>query len=140
MNRLLRLVRRGCFASLVSICWHVCASENAQHSNITVYFTHDSAMITPEAAEVLLLAAEIILKNSSAAVLVIGHTDTTGAKSHNRLLSMRRASAVVNQLKLLGVMPKKIQAVGKGENDLPYLTPDATPEPLNRCVVVRVAN
>ena len=50
--------------------------------------------------------------------VVKGHTDSTGPKSHNNLLSMKRANAVVQYLALQhNVPPYKLYIVGLGEHD-----------------------
>jgi len=50
--------------------------------------------------------------------VVKGHTDSTGPKSHNNLLSMKRANAVVQYLAVQhNVPPYKLYVVGLGEHD-----------------------
>lgn len=50
--------------------------------------------------------------------VVKGHTDSTGPKSHNNLLSMKRANAVVQYLAVQHNVPAyKLYIVGLGEHD-----------------------
>ena len=48
-------------------------------------------------------------------VLVVGHTDSTGAEDYNQSLSERRAAAARNFLIGAGLEPARVQAMGRGE-------------------------
>jgi len=48
-------------------------------------------------------------------VLVVGHTDSTGAEDYNQSLSERRADAARNFLIGAGLEPTRVQAMGRGE-------------------------
>ena len=66
-----------------------------------------------------------------------GHTDTVGTMDGNRALSEARAKAVADYLATTyRVDPGKLQAVGLGEEGLLIKTPNQTPEPRNRRVVI----
>jgi len=66
-----------------------------------------------------------------------GHTDTVGTRPYNKALSDRRAATVVDYLvNNFRVDRGRVQAVGMGEDDLLIPTPDQTPEPRNRRVLV----
>ena len=49
-------------------------------------------------------------------VQVIGHTDNTGAASHNQAFSVNRANSISNVLLNNGVAPSRIVAMGRGED------------------------
>ena len=66
-----------------------------------------------------------------------GHTDTVGTAEANRLLSEQRARVVVTYITShFGVDASRLQAVGKGQQELAVPTPAQTPEPRNRRVLV----
>ena len=53
---------------------------------------------------------------SSLKIEISGHTDNVGAKSFNKLLSQRRADAVVNYLIMKGVDRNRLNSVGYGQS------------------------
>lgn len=61
------------------------------------------------------------------AVLITGHTDTTGTETHNEGLSRDRAEAVKEALVSRGVDGARIYAGGSGERE-PAVTPERTAE------------
>ncbi len=54
--------------------------------------------------------------HKSETVDVVGHTDSTGPEEYNQQLSLRRAQAVVDYLRSIGVTVN-LKAVGKGESE-----------------------
>lgn len=89
--------------------------------DLEVNFDYNSAIIRPDAAQVLasLGAALSHPDLKGATVLVAGHTDARGSDGYNRDLSERRAHAV--RQFLLGTFklaPETIVAVGFGEEQL----------------------
>ena len=116
------------------------ASQSAAPSaNLTVNFASGSADLTPQAIQAL---NELGRALSSAALAgfkfrIEGHTDTVGTPEANRVLSEQRAMAVVAYITgHFGVDPSRLQAIGKGEDDLAVSTPAQTAEPRNRRVLV----
>ena len=100
-----------------------------------VYFEWDKSDITSQASAVIDEAVANIRARQDCApssVTVIGHTDTSGAKSYNERLSQRRASAVASALGERGIPSSMITTEGRGENDLAKETRDGVREPLNR--------
>ena len=71
-------------------------------------------------------------KNNIGDYIIVGHTDTKGTKEYNLLLSNERAKAVKLILIKLGINPKKIKIIGKGEDDLRVKTSDEIAHPANR--------
>jgi len=57
----------------------------------------------------------IYLKNTGNSAELQGHTDSTGSSKANKILSQKRAQAVVNKLIQLGVPKEHVYAVGFGE-------------------------
>lgn len=81
--------------------------------NIT--FDVDRAEVKPSFYEVLNSVAMVLKKYDKTAVLIAGHTDSTGSEGYNQLLSQRRAESVARYLEAQGIPPVRIDAVGYGE-------------------------
>jgi outer membrane protein OmpA-like peptidoglycan-associated protein len=83
----------------------------------TITFEFGSAQLRPESSETLRNLGNAInqqLKDEKAFV-VEGHTDRTGSRAYNEMLSKRRADAVKDYLvKEVGVSADRLQTVGKG--------------------------
>lgn len=115
------------------------APANAPAVNLTVNFANGSAALTPDAIRTLDELGRALSSNDLAGYRfrIEGHTDTVGSRDYNRALSERRAAAVVDYVATkYGVDPKRLQAVGMGEDGLLVATPPQTPEPRNRRVQV----
>jgi outer membrane protein OmpA-like peptidoglycan-associated protein len=80
-----------------------------------IEFDHDSDLIRPSSDAQIGEIAQYLKANAQARVMVVGHTDTTGAFAYNRSLSERRAAAVVKRLTgAHGVAAGRLTAVGVG--------------------------
>jgi outer membrane protein OmpA-like peptidoglycan-associated protein len=107
--------------------------------NLTVNFATGSAELTPDAIRTLDELGTALSSKDLAGYRfrIEGHTDTVGSPEVNKLLSERRAEAVVAYVsKKFGVEPSRLQAVGMGEQGLLVPTPQQTAEPRNRRVQV----
>ncbi len=80
-----------------------------------VLFNTDSAIIRTEGQRVLDQAAGVLLEYPKTAVVVQGHTDSTGTEEHNLRLSERRARAARDFLAGRGVAAARMSALGYGE-------------------------
>jgi outer membrane protein OmpA-like peptidoglycan-associated protein len=80
-----------------------------------VLFRVDSALIEGAGREALGQAAAVLLEFPKTAVVVQGHTDSTGSEEHNQHLSERRAVAVKAYLADRGVDSARMSALGYGE-------------------------
>ncbi len=80
-----------------------------------VLFRIDSALIEPQGRSGLDQAADVLLEFPKTAVVVQGHTDSTGSEKHNQDLSDRRAGTVKNYLIGQGVDGRRMSAIGYGE-------------------------
>lgn len=85
------------------------------HFDSDVLFDVDSAVLDPSARSSLSQAAGVMSEYPKTAVVVQGHTDSTGSEAHNQELSERRAEAVRGLLVQRGVAPERISAIGYGE-------------------------
>lgn len=106
------------------------------HFDSDVLFAIDSASLDGSSRAALDQMAGVINDYRKTAVVVQGHTDSTGSEPHNQELSERRAGAVRNFLIGRGVAPARVTALGYGETS-PRAT-NATPygRQLNRRVDV----
>jgi len=104
----------------------------------TVYFDFDKAMVKADQESVVAEASQSAAKMPNAAVVVSGHTDTSGPAQYNLGLSAQRAQAVVDILNSLGIDSSRINVSATGEADLAVPTEDGVREPKNRRVEIRV--
>lgn len=63
-----------------------------------VLFDYDKAVIKPESKQSLDVIEQVLNKNKSLSLYVVGHTDDKGSAEYNLNLSKRRADAVVKAL------------------------------------------
>ena len=83
-----------------------------------ILFTPDSAALGPAALGTVQEVADVLTDYTKTAVVVQGHTDSSGPAAHNQKLSEQRAQTVSGALVARGVAPKRLAASGYGE-DLP---------------------
>lgn len=104
------------------------------------YLFYFSKEETPrrESLELLPAIAAGIRERNSAYVSVIGYADTTGSKSYNFDVSLRRAITVRDLLMEHGVRAVTIYPSWQGEENLLIPTADEVREPKNRTVEVVV--
>ena len=114
------------------------ASEPAYVDLPMITFEYNSAELTPAAREVLdqLAIALQSQQLGSDRFLLEGHTDAPGSASYNMALSEQRARAVREYLASKQVAAARLEAVGKGEDDLL----EATDGPSQANRRVRVVN
>jgi outer membrane protein OmpA-like peptidoglycan-associated protein len=86
------------------------------HFESDVLFQVDSAVLDAGAQGTLSQVAQVLHDYPKTAVVVQGHTDSTGSEEHNQALSERRAQAVYNFLVGRGVDAGRMTAVGYGES------------------------
>ena len=80
-----------------------------------VLFSTASATLKPGAERVLARIAEFLNEYVDRAVVVEGHTDSSGSESYNLELSRSRAESVADTLRMNGVNASRIQTRGMGE-------------------------
>lgn len=85
------------------------------HFDSDVLFAVDSASLNGSSRAALDEMAGVINEYRKTAVVVQGHTDSTGSEQHNQELSERRAGTVRNFLVGRGVAPARVTALGYGE-------------------------
>ncbi len=96
---------------------------NELSSDNKITFEKRSTKITVKSKELIKKIATILLSDSRLEIEIAGHTDSIGKASINNKISQDRANNVKTTLMSLGVNPKRIKAVGYGE-DFPIVKND----------------
>lgn len=89
-------------------------------------FAVDSANLRPDLQQDLRVIATNLVNYPRSDVIVVGHTDNTGAAAYNQSLSERRAQSVAQVLRSQGVASNRIQTIGRGLTQ--PIASNATPE------------
>lgn len=85
------------------------------HFDSDVLFDVDSSVLSGAARAALGDSASVMSEYEKTAVIVQGHTDSTGSDAHNQALSERRARSVEQELIARGVDGGRIASMGFGE-------------------------
>ncbi len=80
-----------------------------------IFFRFDKTTYPDEVNEQLDVVIDILKNNSTASVVIIGHTDAMGPESYNLELSKKRAREVMRYLVKAGIPAEKIETIGMGE-------------------------
>ena len=80
-----------------------------------IYFEFDSAVLIPEARDVLKRKAEWMRNNPNVSVIVEGHTDNRGTVAYNIALGERRAESAMSFLVDLGIPATRLTSVSYGK-------------------------
>jgi len=80
-----------------------------------VLFPLNSAQPAAQSLTTLAEVADVLVRYDKTAVVVQGHTDSTGPTEYNLELSERRAVAVKDLLTDRGVAERRVSAIGHGE-------------------------
>jgi outer membrane protein OmpA-like peptidoglycan-associated protein len=95
--------------------------ERVDENTLLVHFDNDvlfdvnSAALDGDGRTTLDDVAGVLNQYPKTAVVVQGHTDSTGSEEHNQELSERRAGSVRGYLVNRGVGPDRLAAIGYGE-------------------------
>lgn len=81
-----------------------------------IYFDYDSSSIDTKYTGYLSKLASIIDGHSDIRVKVTGHTDSDGSFEYNNALSEKRAKAIIDFFKSLGIDQSRIEIEFKGES------------------------
>jgi outer membrane protein OmpA-like peptidoglycan-associated protein len=82
-----------------------------------ILFDFDSFALRSEAQGHLSDLAASLNEYPDSEVLIVGHTDSSGADPYNQTLSERRADAAGNLLIRAGVLPSRVRTMGLGETE-----------------------
>ena len=103
-----------------------------------LYFESGGARLTAESAALLSKIVEKTAKRPFVDISIIGHTDTVGKAELNESLALKRAQAVAELMKSMGLQALDLSIESHGESNLLVQTPDETPEPRNRRVEISI--
>ncbi len=103
-----------------------------------ILFEFDSAELQPEAKKNIQSMAEVLRKYPNSDILIEGDTDNTGSDEYNQKLSERRARAVADYQKSLGVSGSRIKTIGLGESNPVASNDDEDGRRQNRRVEIAV--
>jgi OOP family OmpA-OmpF porin len=104
----------------------------------TLYFRFESEELTAESQANIPRVLQAVKQHPAPEVLVVGHTDTTGAADRNVQLGLRRAMTVRDLLIASDLDRSTIEVASYGETDLLIQTADDVFEPRNRRVDITV--
>ncbi|NEU08922.1 OmpA family protein [Flavihumibacter sp. R14] len=82
-----------------------------------ILFDFDKATLKPNAKENIAKLATSLQNNPETDILIIGHTDATGADAYNLRLSDRRADAVKSYAIANGISSARLTTEGRGETE-----------------------
>lgn len=80
-----------------------------------IFFDTGKALLKKESISELNRIVDLLTRNTRLRVQINGHTDSFGDDSTNKVLSLKRAQAVVDYLIVKGIDTSRLQAVGYGE-------------------------
>jgi outer membrane protein OmpA-like peptidoglycan-associated protein/type II secretory pathway predicted ATPase ExeA len=103
-----------------------------------IYFKYDSNTLSPEFLEILDEIANYAIQNPDREFIIMGYTDSTGARSYNLTISKFRANSVKNYLIAKGVEPGKLSAYGLGSQNPIFSNRTAGGRKLNRRVEIEL--
>ncbi len=103
------------FASCQSKKAVVAHTPNKTITTYDITFDLNKAEIKPESMNEINRIKNLMDENPELEYEVQGHTDSTGSPEANQALSEKRAQAIVDKLVELGISPKRLSAVGKGQ-------------------------
>jgi OOP family OmpA-OmpF porin len=109
----------------------------ARQAMFMVFFDSGKKRLSANTNDVLdAVAQEVKSRPDLKAVIVSGHTDSSGSPAHNRQLSLQRAQAVKDGLVTRGVNQVLIRVEAEGESTPLVQTSDNAREPANRSVQI----
>ena len=106
--------------------------------SFNLYFLSNSAALDEPSQALLPEIFETIKSRRATDIEVIGHTDTTGNGASNLELGLKRAQAVADILRSMGMNTDNMSVSSHGDTDLLIQTPRGVSEPRNRRVEIIV--
>lgn len=101
-------------------------------------FDSNSSDIKPAFHSTMDKIADVLVRYGKTYLVIIGHTDNVGTNEYNQSLSQRRSSAVSGYLQNQGVVPQRVETLGKGETEPRAANTSEEGRSLNRRVEILV--
>ena len=101
-------------------------------------FDSNSAEIKPAFHSTMDKIADVLVRYGKTYLVIIGHTDNVGTTEYNQALSNRRSGAVREYLQNQGVVPQRLETMGKGETEPRAANTNEDGRSLNRRVEILV--
>ena len=106
---------------------------------LNLLFALDSSQLTREDKDKVAEFAEFMHLNSTATVVIKGHTDARGSDAYNLWLSQKRADAVANLLiNTHGIDAQRLSTIGYGETQLLNTGNSESAHAVNRRTVAEI--
>jgi peptidoglycan-associated lipoprotein len=80
-----------------------------------VFFGYDRFDLTPEARDILQMQAQWVQQYPNLTITIEGHCDERGTREYNLALGEKRANAVKNYLRALGVPDYRVNVISYGK-------------------------
>ncbi|MCM0042241.1 MAG: OmpA family protein [Algoriphagus sp.] len=103
-----------------------------------VFFDFDSYDLKQESLSSLRRLHRFLHDNPKISIQITGHTDNLGSDEYNLRLSRQRAQSVQRYLEVEGILPDRIQVVGKGYREPMVPNTNASNQALNRRITVAI--
>ncbi len=91
------------------------AAAREAFENEDIYFDYDSALLNPQAQEILRNKAQYMKDNRDILIIIEGHCDERGTNEYNLALGEQRARTTQQYLMALGIPASRITTVSYGE-------------------------
>ena len=91
------------------------AAARKAFENEDIFFDYDSALLNPEAQEILRNKAQFMKDNPDILIIIEGHCDERGTNEYNLALGEQRARTTQQYLMALGISAARITTVSYGE-------------------------
>jgi len=102
-------------------------SDGAKFNLSEVYYDFNSYRLKSESKEYLNKLVSLLDDNPGVKVQIQSHTDSRGPSNYNKLLSQKRADAVIHYLQSKGIDTERLESVGFGETELTNKCADGVP-------------
>ncbi len=80
-----------------------------------VQFRFAQWSVAPDQLMILEKNAEILKSHDDVRIMLTGHTDSAGPEGYNLYLGDRRARSVMSRLQGLGIDPRRVTVISRGE-------------------------
>ncbi len=102
-------------STVKSVVLHPLDDPQSVLAKRSVFFEYDSYEIAPEGRALIETHSKYLNSHASASVRLEGHADERGGREYNLALGQKRADAVRQAMKLLGVTERQMESVSFGK-------------------------